>query len=254
VSQLLDDNETETDRIEQPSLVDLAADRIRELLLSGALKPGERLREAWLSERLGISRPPLREAIRILVQQGLLERMPRRGVRVVALTARDIHDIYTLRGVLDRFAIELAVPVADPRQLDPMRAAVAEMRAAVADDHHARYVEANRRFHLALIRLGQNSRLTMTYELLMNQMQLLMSLNLRRESVSDRELGVHRHQELLAAIESGDQREALAALAAHGERNFLPGDTDAAIENVDTEVAIENVDTAAAVDRRAAGV
>jgi len=208
-------------RIEQPSLVDLAAEKIRELLLAGVLKPGERVREAWLSDRLGISRPPLREAIRVLVHQGLLERMPRRGVRVVALTQRDVEDIYSLRSVLDRFAIELAVPVQDPAQLEPLRAAVAEMRSAVGAEQHARYVEANRQFHLALIRLGGNSRLTMTYELLMNQMQLLMSLNLYRESVKDRKVGARRHEELLAAIESGDLSHALAALAAHGERRFL---------------------------------
>lgn len=214
----------ETDRIELPSLVDLAADRLRELLLAGSLKPGERLREAWLSERLGISRPPLREAMRILVQQGLLEQMPRRGVRVVALTAQDVHDIYTLRAVLDRFAISLGVPVTDLRQLDPMRAAVVDMQAAVDADHHAQYVEANRQFHVALIRLGHNGRLTIIYELLMNQMQLLMSVNLRREWVRDRELGVQRHRELLAAIETGDLQKALAALAAHGERTYLPSD------------------------------
>ena len=210
--------------LEQPSLVDLAADRIRELVLSGTLAPGDRLREAWLSEQLGISRPPLREAIRILVQQGLLERLPRRGVRVVALTSRDVHDIYSLRAVLDRFALELAIPVAEPARLAPLRDALAAMRAAVASEHHASYVAANREFHLALIRLGDNGRLTLTYELLMNQMQLLMSVNLRRESVRDRELGVRRHEALLAAIESGDLAEALAALAAHGERTFLTDD------------------------------
>jgi DNA-binding GntR family transcriptional regulator len=222
VSHLVDDQEAR--KIEQPSLVDLAVERIRELLLSGTLKAGERLREPWLSERLGISRPPLREAIRILVHQGLLESMPRRGVRVVSLTARDVYDIYTLRAVLDRFALEVAMPVADPERLDPLRAAVAEMRAALDDDNHAEYVEANRQFHLALIRLADNGRLTMTYDLLMNQMQLLMSVNLRREWSRDRELGIHRHEDLLTAIESGDRQEALAALAAHGERDFLRTD------------------------------
>jgi DNA-binding GntR family transcriptional regulator len=227
VNRLLDtDEEMRSDRIEQPSLVDLAVERIRELLLAGTLKPGERLREAWLSELLGISRPPLREAIRILVQQGVLQRLPRRGVRVVSLTTRDVRDIYSLRAVLDRFAIELAVPVTDPRALDPMRVAVADMRAAVDEDSHPRLVEANRQFHLALIRLGDNSRLTQTYELLMNQMQLLMSVNLRRESRSDRDVGVRRHEELLAAVESGDLSQALAALAAHGETNYLPVDAE----------------------------
>ncbi|HEX3874121.1 MAG TPA: GntR family transcriptional regulator [Solirubrobacteraceae bacterium] len=211
-------------RIEQPSLVDLAAEKIRELLLAGTLKPGERVREEWLSSRLGISRPPLREAIRVLVHQGLLERMPRRGVRVVELTDADIRDIYSLRSVLDRFALELGVPVGDPAMLAPLRRAVVEMRAAARSGAHAPYVEANRQFHLALIRLGGNGRLTMTYELLMNQMQLLMSVNLSRESAEDREVGVRRHEELLDAIETGDLGQALAALAAHGERRFLAVD------------------------------
>jgi DNA-binding GntR family transcriptional regulator len=227
VSDVLDavDDDPGT-RIEQPSLVDLAAERIRELLLAGTLRPGERVREEWLSSRLGISRPPLREAIRILVHQGLLERMPRRGVRVVSLTQTDIRDIYSLRSVLDRFALELGVPVADPAMLEPLRTAVVAMRAAAESSAHAAYVEANRRFHLALIGLGGNGRLTMTYELLMNQMQLLMSVNLSRESAEDKEIGVRRHEQLLTAIESGDLAQALAALAAHGERRFLELDPD----------------------------
>jgi DNA-binding GntR family transcriptional regulator len=212
------------DRIDQPSLVDLAADRIRELLLSGALQPGERLGEAWLSQRLGISRPPLREAIRILTQQGLLERLPRRGVRVVTLTPRDVVDIYSLRAVLDRFALEVAVPELNPARLAPMREAMHEMRKAVSSGNHAGYVNANRNYHMALIALADNARLSMTYDILMNQMQMLMSINLYRESLDDTEIGVRRHEELLAAIETGDLDMALAALAAHGERNFLPTD------------------------------
>jgi DNA-binding GntR family transcriptional regulator len=220
-SQLESVDEEPGGRIEQPSLVDLAADKIRELLLAGTLRPGERVREEWLSSRLGISRPPLREAIRVLVHQGLLERLPRRGVRVVSLTETDISDIYSLRSVLDRFALELGVPASDPAMLAALRDAVVEMRAAAQSGRHAPYVEANRQFHLALIRLGGNSRLTMTYELLMNQMQLLMSVNLSRESAEDKEIGVRRHEELLRAIESGELARALAALAAHGERRFL---------------------------------
>jgi DNA-binding GntR family transcriptional regulator len=216
-----------TGRIEQLSLVELATVKIRELLLAGVVKPGEPIREEWLTSRLGISRPPVREAMQVLVQQGLLERLPRRGVRAVSLTEADVWEIYSLRSVLDKFALELGVPVKDATMLEPLRRAVSDMGSSSADGDHARYVEANRQFHLALIALGGNKRLTSTYENLMNQMQLLMSVNLYRESVEDQAVGVRRHQELLAAIESGDLAQALAALQAHGELRFLrpgPGD------------------------------
>lgn len=214
-------------KIEQPSLVDLATDKIREMLLAGTIRPGERVREEWLTSILGISRPPVREAIQVLLQQGLLVRSPRRGVRVVTLSDEDVADIYSLRGALDQFAIQLGVPVKDPALLEPLRRAIDGMRRSSAAGDHPRYVEANRLFHLGLVALGGNRRLTSMYEMLMNQMQLLMSVNLSRESADDREIGVRRHEELLAAIESGDPQLALVALEAHGEQRFLRSDPPA---------------------------
>ena len=218
-------------RIEQPSLVDLAADKIRKLLLAGTIKPGERVREEWLSSILGVSRPPVREAIQVLLQQGLLVRSPRRGVRVVDLTEDDISDIYSLRAALDRFAIELGVPIKDRSSLDPLRRAIEDMKRSVEAGDHPGYVEANRGFHVGLIDLGGNRRLTMTYVMLMNQVHLLMSVTLSRESDADRQLGVHRHEELLAAIESNDPQQALIALDAHGEQRFLRDPLPAATDD-----------------------
>jgi DNA-binding GntR family transcriptional regulator len=216
------------DKIEQLSLVELAVTKIKKLLFAGVVQPGEPVREEWLSSRLGISRPPVREAVQALVQQGLLERLPRRGVRAVTLTDADVWEIYSLRSVLDKFALELGIPVKDPALLQPLRAAVEKMRSSSQAGDHAANVEANREFHLSLIALGGNKRLLHTYENLMNQMQLLMSVNLSRESMEHQEIGAVRHEQLLAAIESGDLAEALAALAAHGELRFLgagsPGD------------------------------
>ncbi len=207
--------------IEQPSLVDLATVKIRELLIGGTIQPGERVREEWLTSKLGISRPPIREAMQILIQQGMLERLPRRGARVVQLTDTDIREIYSLRSVLDNFAVRMGVPVKEPALLEPLRHAVAEMEAASDGQQHPRYVEANRQFHLALIALAGHGRLSSTYEMIMNQMQLAMSVNLSRESAADREAGVKRHRDLLQAIESGDLDLALAAIETHGEQQFL---------------------------------
>ena len=214
--------------IEQLSLVDLATVKIRELLVAGVIKPGERVREEWLTTRLGISRPPIREAMQILIQQGLLERLPRRGARALVLTKVDIDEIYTLRAVLDHFALRLGVPVEDPALLVPLRKAIVDMRESAVAGDHARYVEANRQFHLSVIALGRHGRLSSTYEMIMNQMQLMMSVNLSRETAADREAGVKRHEVLLAAIESGDLARAQAALDSHGEQRFLHADEDGA--------------------------
>ena len=160
----------------------------------------------------------------MLVQQGLLERLPRRGVRALTLSETDVWEIYSLRAVLDRYALRLAMPVTDDRLLDPLRAAIDDMRTAATAADHPGYVEANRQFHVGLIALARHGRLSSTYQTLMNQMQLLMSVNLSRESAGDREIGVRRHEELLAAISSGDLSRALAALEAHGESRFLQDD------------------------------
>jgi DNA-binding GntR family transcriptional regulator len=217
-------------RIEQVSLVDQAADKIRELILAGVIQPGAAVREEWLHEQLGISRPPIREAMQVLVQQGLLERLPRRGVRALELTQNDVWEIYSLRRVLDQYALRLGVPVKSEALLEPLRMAITAMRVSAEADDHGGYVEANRQFHLGLVALAGNRRLSSTYQTLMNQMQLLMSVNLSRESAKDREIGVHRHENLLAAIESGDLNQALAALEEHGESRFLVNEPpDAAV-------------------------
>jgi len=108
---------TKDRRIQQPSLVRMAAETIREMVLSGELRPGDRLVEERLTEELGISRPPLREALRLLEQEGLLLSMPRRGVIVTPLSAQDVYEIFTLRTTYERMAIELGVPCKDPELL-----------------------------------------------------------------------------------------------------------------------------------------
>src|SRR4051794_5158163 len=152
-------------RIEQVSLVDQAAEKIRELMLAGVITPGSAVREEWLHSRLGISRPPIREAMQMLVQQGLLGGLPRRGVRALELTQTDVWEIYSLRGVLDQFALKLAVPVKDRALLTPMHTAIDDMRAASSAGDHPKYVQANRDFHVALIALAGNGRLLGIYEI-----------------------------------------------------------------------------------------
>ncbi|MET0425726.1 MAG: GntR family transcriptional regulator, partial [Actinoplanes sp.] len=103
------------------SLVELAVERLSREILSGRTDPGERLVEEQLTRRLGISRAPLREAMRLLAQQGLVEHIPRRGARVATLSDSDVRELYEVRDVLERHAVESMPPSAD---LTALRAAL----------------------------------------------------------------------------------------------------------------------------------
>src|SRR6187402_2358338 len=105
-----------------PTMSVLAAEALRSMILSGELLPGDRLPENHLTAQLGVSRSPLREAMAVLEQEGLIVQAPRRGAIVAPLTAHDIYEIYTLREQLEELAIRLGVPVVDESRLDRLRA------------------------------------------------------------------------------------------------------------------------------------
>lgn len=212
----------------QMSLVDLAVSELRRCVFAGHYEPGERLVEERLTEQLGISRPPLREALRVLVEQGLLEQVPRKGVRVTLLSPRDMTEIYSLRGALERLAVELTF--SDPSQsrppparLDALEEALDEMWAAAELGDAVGVLEANCRFHKSLVDLADHDRLSRTYHSLMQQMQLAMSVNLRSEAGAAGDLleGCRRHKRLLVSLRTGTREVVLAELAHHGSLTYL---------------------------------
>ncbi len=205
--------------LETYSLVELAVDRLRRDILSGRTDPGERLIEEQLTRRLGISRAPLREAMRLLAQQGLVEHIPRRGVRVATLSDDDVRELYEVRDVLERHAVA-AMP-ARP-DLTALRAALEVMRAATGAGDRLELANAHRRFHVEVVRLGGNRQLAGLYESILVRIQLYMAVNMRREAEAARaEDGVHRHERLFAAVEQGDPTGVLSELGAHGARAYL---------------------------------
>jgi DNA-binding GntR family transcriptional regulator len=215
-------------RIQQPSLVRMAAETIREMVLSGELRPGDRLVEERLTEELGISRPPLREALRLLEQEGLLLSMPRRGVIVTPLSAQDVYEIFTLRTTYERMAIELGVPCRDPELLDRCRRALDAMRKAAKAEDRGQFVRSSFEFHLSIVGLARHKRLEDAYRGLSLQLRIYIAANTRarEEHHESLEENADRHQRLLAAVETGDRQQVLAELANHGDRTFLEQVTD----------------------------
>ncbi len=206
--------------LKQDSLVELARRAIRGRILSGDLAPGMKLREEHLTEELGISRPPLREALIMLEREGLVVKVPRLGTQVVSLTPHDYWELLTLRHALETTALGLAVPVKEPARLEPVRAALAVMEQCAAEDSALGMVEAGYRFHLSLVSLAGHSRIIDVYESLQAQLQLCMALN-TYSGHEPLEANVQRHRDLLVPVERGDLPAALAALEVHGEGRFV---------------------------------
>jgi DNA-binding GntR family transcriptional regulator len=209
--------------LETYSLVELAVQRLSRDILSGQIDPGERLVEEQLTRRLGISRAPVREALRLLAQRGLVEHVPRRGVRVATLSDRDVQELYEVRDLLEREAVRKAFTGDVAVELSGLRAALQVMRVATGTGDRPVIADAHRRFHVALVELSGNRQLSALYESVLVRLQLYMAVNLRREAeVARASDGVHRHERLFEAAEAGDADAVLGELARHGAQSYLP--------------------------------
>ena len=205
-----------------PSMAELATNALRAMILSGELRLGGRLVEARLTEQLGVSRPPLREALQRLVHEGLVVTHPRRGAAVRSLTRHDVYEIVTLREELEAFAVRLGIPVREPARLQDLRDALDAFEAAGRSGDEGVFTQRKYDFHLAVVALAGHDRLTEAYRALSLQMQLCMAMN--RSARRDRESlleNVERHRDLLRIIEAGDPETVQAALTDHGHASFL---------------------------------
>jgi DNA-binding GntR family transcriptional regulator len=208
-----------------PSLVEVTTRQLREEILTGQLAPGQRLIEDQIRLRFSISRAPLREALRSLAQQGLVEHLPQRGMRVTELTDTDIDQLFGIRWALERYAIESTFPLADPTgndRLGDVRQWLELMRQADADGDDLGKDDAHRAFHAAIVGLVGNRQLDLALEPILLKLQRPMALNLRREAqLLGPAAGIVRHEQLVAALETNDRQRILSEFEAHGGRRFL---------------------------------
>jgi DNA-binding GntR family transcriptional regulator len=201
-------------------LVEVVADRIRDALLRGEFAPGEKIVEEQVCGDFGISRAPLREALRLLAQQGLVEHLPRRGSRVADWSPSDILQLFALRHVLERHAIETSMPLDDlSAALAPVSAALEQMRSATDDLGRD---DAHRLFHAAVVGLADNRQLDIALEPILLKLQLPMAINMREEARRrDPRDGIARHEAILSALQTNDSAVVLATLRSHGHLDYL---------------------------------
>ncbi len=208
-----------------PSLVEMATRRLREEILAGRLAPGERLIEDQIRRRFSISRAPLREALRLLTQQGLVEHLPRRGASVTQWSDTDIAQLFAIRAVLERHAVTSAFPLPDgvrAHRVALVEERLEQMRAADAADDQLGKDDAHRAFHAAIVGLAGNRQLDLAVEPILLKLQRPMAVNLRTEAVlRGPQEGLLRHERLLEAVRTNDREVLLRALEEHGVQRFL---------------------------------
>lgn len=195
-----------------PSITEQVYDVVRAYLLAGGRRPGERVSEAGLAQRLEVSRGPVREALERLAQEGLVVRMPRRGTFVRRYGKREVLELMELRCVLETAAVRLAVRRADRAALATVEALLAAADAAIEGD--GRY-PPDEDFHQAIVRLARNRELERHAALVYDQLRLARALSSMRPGRS-REAW-REHADILRALLARDDVGAVAALERHLE-------------------------------------
>lgn len=204
------------DKVQPQSLVDVVAERIEAAIISGQLEPGSRLSEQALATSLGVSRGPLREAIRRLEGRKLLERTPNIGVRVAALSLRDLNEILQVREALEGMACGLAA-------LNLPDAEIAVLRKLLDDHEKQRSVQENRGyyqeskdfdFHFRIVAGSGNERLV---QMLTGDLYYLLRVYRYKSSTKPGRAmeALQEHRDIVAALERRDPAAAEQAMREH---------------------------------------
>lgn len=197
------------------SLADDVAERMREAILSGQLAPGERLRETELSEMMGVSRGPVREALRRLESEGLVLVGRTGRTNVARLSLQDLDEVFSLRKALERLAIEYACENATSEDLDELQAIVDDMAIALARGINEKEgAEFDLCFHDVIYRASRHQRLRNSWTSIRSQTYIIM-LSRNVASADFRDFAVHGHQEIVDVIKARDKERALAVIEQH---------------------------------------
>ncbi|MEM8555748.1 MAG: GntR family transcriptional regulator [Pseudomonadota bacterium] len=186
----------------RPSLHEELVDRLREAIVDGTMEPGSKVPEKSLCETLGVSRTPLREALKVLANEGLVVLEPNRGARVATVTMEELEATFPVIAALERLAGELACDKATDAQIAHIRVRTEAMVRHHADADRSAYFKANQDIHDALMEAADNPVLSQNYRVLSSRAKRARFLANISQDRWDQ--AVREHQELLAALEARD--------------------------------------------------
>jgi DNA-binding GntR family transcriptional regulator len=191
-------------------------DRLRDMIIEGEIATGERLHEISLSEILRVSRTPLREALKLLANEGLVDLLPGRGARVSALSPEGVGELFEVVGGLERLAVELAATRMTARDLERLQRMHDKMAKHFAAGERHAYFALNHEIHVAIVAGSKNQTLVTTHAALMvkarrGRYAALASEQRWKEAMEE-------HEALMGALRGRDSRRAGEILFLHDRR------------------------------------
>ena len=191
-------------------------ERLREMIIEGELAPGQRIDENALSEDFGISRTPLREALKVLASEGLVDLKPNRSPHVSRLTAEELGELFEVLSWLERLAGELAATRITEDDADVLRSLHTRMVQHHLKGERHEYFQLNRQLHSSIVAIAGNSVLLTTYNSLMIKNQRARYIAILSQEHWDR--GVREHAEAIDALTSKDGKRAGKILMDHARQ------------------------------------
>jgi DNA-binding GntR family transcriptional regulator len=200
-------------KVERQRLHDTVVEHLRSFITEGVLSPGKKLNERELCETLGISRTPLREALKVLAVEGLIEINPNRGASVARMSELEIRETFELMSGIEAFAGELACERITDQELDEIKALHYAMVVSKNQNDLPGYYQRNRAIHDLINLAARNSALRQVYLSLNRRIHALRFLSNQQAPKWERAL--HDHEEMIEALQARDGKRLSQILRHH---------------------------------------
>jgi len=176
------------------------ADILRENIISGNINPGEKVNEYQVAKLLNISRPPIREAFRLLAAEGLITLVPRKGAFVSKMSSREVKEIYEMKSMMESFAVRLAIPIINEKEVSELDSILRLMEGKIEENNFKQIQRLNIEFHRRMIKMSKNERLTRFYESIVLPIRKYQRIGL--SAPASWETSFQEHRNIVEAIRS----------------------------------------------------
>jgi DNA-binding GntR family transcriptional regulator len=208
-----------TDNTSHKQLRNIVADQMRSAILDGRYKPGEWLRQERLAQDLGVSQMPVREALKELAAEGLIEHVPYRGARVIVFSTNDILDLYSHRAFLESRAASIAAGIITTEELSILEKLQVEMEENSAPESVLKYRELNRKFHQCIYQASRREYLIRALNQMWATFPTMLIANFAATALQplpERDaVDVAEHRAIVLALKSNDAVAAEQAMKKH---------------------------------------